>query len=190
MLKGRYQNLITEIQKCKPRTIVEVGTWNGRHAAAMINEAQKYQKELVKYYGYDLFEDFSSSADEFCPKKPASRNEVVNYLNKNATGYWELIQGDTWETLWDSQPKEPIDFVFLDGGHSISTIENDWLAVREMIHSESIILFDDYYKDKELSKTVGCRQLIMRLSKEGWKTEKLKPMDKPLGGISIIKVTR
>ena len=51
----RYSNLVKQVNLCKPKTIVEVGTWNGVNASKMIQAAQAHNSP-VTYYGFDIFE--------------------------------------------------------------------------------------------------------------------------------------
>ena len=36
-----------------------------------------------------------------------------------------------------------VDFVFIDGGLRLETIANDWKYVEMVMHSKTIIIFDD-----------------------------------------------
>jgi len=60
---NRYTQLIPIIEKLKPATIVEIGTWNGQRAIMMATEALKHQ-DKVHYTGFDLFEDATDETDE------------------------------------------------------------------------------------------------------------------------------
>jgi len=47
----RYKHLFKIIDKYKIRRIMEIGTWNGDHAVAMIEAAKKhYSPEKIEYY--------------------------------------------------------------------------------------------------------------------------------------------
>ena len=59
---SRYAQLLELIDKHKPRTLIEIGVWNGANAIRMINQALKYH-DSVEYTGYDLFEDATSETD-------------------------------------------------------------------------------------------------------------------------------
>ena len=60
----RYEKLADLIRFYKPKTLVEVGTWNGGRAIEMALAAFTNTDEFT-YIGYDLFED----ADEFTDQK-------------------------------------------------------------------------------------------------------------------------
>lgn len=169
---SRYQNLIVEIRELKPKSILEVGTWDGKHAKAMINAAQKYctnAKDII-YFGFDLFEDFVMQEEEHCPKPPAKLHDVANYLAKT-NAVIRLYKGNSKETLTKFKPKTPIDFIFIDGGHSIKTILSDWNNVKRLIHEKSVVIFDDYYIERE---DVGCKLLLDDLKEHSrWEVTKL-----------------
>ena len=53
MTPTRYNCLAEEVAKLKPKTILEVGTHNGRSASIMLQEAVKHNPN-VKYFGFDF----------------------------------------------------------------------------------------------------------------------------------------
>ena len=116
----RYEKLIHFIDLFEPRTICEIGTWNGDNAIRMIRAAQKHHSAIT-YVGYDLFEDATSETDEkeFNVKPHASLHEVQSHIESMTGANVTLIKGDTNDTLTDGV----FDFVFIDGGHSLATIE-------------------------------------------------------------------
>lgn len=173
----RYQNLMIEIAECKPRTILEIGTWNGVHAVEMIEMAAvNHPKDDLVYYGFDLWEQLTleEKASEYCGKKIASQEEANNRLRRTGIEF-HLVQGNTKETLPKFAPEFPVDFVVIDGGHSLDTIASDWHNVERMIHRDSVILFDDYYKDDE---TVGAFKTIQNIiDSNRYDVRLLKPID-------------
>lgn len=199
-MADRYSNLFSEIRKCKPKSILEIGTYNGQHAVQMIQMAQRFQGTRVSYFGFDLFEDITPETitKEHSKEKGYLQKDVVRTkLEKTFAGI-NLFKGFTSETLpkfveWVYKNKvKSIDFVFIDGGHSIETIKNDWLNVDKIIHNESVILFDDYYYDRD---DLGCKNLIDSLDKTKFNIEFLKPVDvfqkeNWLQKTQIVKVTK
>lgn len=180
----RYINLRNEIALRKPQSILEIGTWNGNHAKEMIQLAQQFNKHIT-YYGFDLFEDFDLKDSEFCPKQPAKYQEVWQKLQATKAKIW-LIKGNT-NTSLHGFPFSPVDFIFIDGGHSLETINNDWNGIQPAIYSKTVILFDDYYLKRN---DVGCQLLIHSLEEIGsWNIEYLKPIDECNGGTQMVKIT-
>lgn len=188
---SRYNHIFEEIEKCKPKSILEIGTWDGRHSAQMINTAAKYiPKDDIVYYGFDLWELLSETeyyAEYLHPKQPAKKKQAEKLLNKTGVEY-HLYQGNTKETLPLFTPPEPIDFVWIDGGHSLTTIRSDWMNIQRIIHLESVVLFDDYLSD---NKKVGCYEVIMEiLDTERFDVWILPTIDKNAAGETnqIVKV--
>lgn len=154
---GRYSQVPGLIEEIKPRSIVEVGTWSGWRAVQMCLIALQHQPE-VHYRGFDVFEVFTKEFDahEMNVKPHFSREEVDRLLSLLAQIYpeftYELIQGNTNETL----KNETADFVFLDGGHSVETIRNDFEGVKNARR----ILLDDYYTGPIDTSLYGCNVIV------------------------------
>ena len=79
----RYQQVSRIIELVKPKTIVEVGTWNGDHALIMAKTALRHQT-AVHYWGFDLFEGASESIDiqEFNFRSHTKLEEVKENFEK------------------------------------------------------------------------------------------------------------
>lgn len=153
----RYDVLLDLIDKYKPQSIVEVGVWNGANAIRMINRAKQYHSDIT-YTGYDLFEEATPETDEkeFNVKGHNSVKAVGAFIRSETGINPTLIKGDTNKTL---KPDVVADFVFLDGGHSVDTIFNDYNAVK----NSKIIVMDDYYTggDIDVSK-FGCNRKLVK----------------------------
>jgi len=158
----RYQQVSRIINLVKPASIVEIGTWNGDHAIVMATAALK-NREKVHYRGFDLFEDASATTDktEFNVRShhsiDAVRAKLSAFRDKNPGFSFELVQGDTRQTL----PDLHADFAYIDGGHSVETIASDYAHLRNC----GTIVFDDYYDFDELGNradisAVGCNRLL------------------------------
>ena len=146
---ARYENLKFIIDKYKPKTICEVGTEHGNGSVFMINEALKHHDE-IHFTGYDLFEgqtkemnikEKNGKGTTGSKVKPVpSLSALTNKLNKikssNPNFDFNLIKGNTNETL----KEDSFDLVFIDGGHSPETVENDYLKLK----GSKVIVFDDY----------------------------------------------
>jgi len=170
----RYSNLTKEIAKCKPSVIMEIGTYDGKHGSEMIREAQKYNKDIT-YLGFDLFEDITGEeiVEEHSKKVKAVYEKAKHLLEKNKANI-KLYRGYSKDTL-AKLSNLLVDFVFIDGGHSLQTIAEDWKNVQRFIHLDSVIIFDDYYKNR---MDFGCKPLIEELAKnDTFKIEHLEPED-------------
>tara|TARA_B100000315_G_scaffold260506_1_gene322459 strand:- start:2994 stop:3602 length:609 start_codon:yes stop_codon:yes gene_type:complete len=163
----RYQQIDFIIDYVKPRSIVEIGTWNGDRALAMASAALKHQNHL-QYWGFDLFEDGSAKTDEeeLNVKQHYSLDAVTDKLryfqNDNSGFSFDLIRGNTRETLANTDPNVTVcDLAFIDGGHSVETIDSDYQALNRC----QTVLFDDYYVPDENGacpdvKKFGCNELV------------------------------
>ena len=182
-LCGRYVTLIEEVAKRKPKTILEIGTHCGNSAIHMVNEAKKYigrndirRNDDVFYYGFDIFDwgdkDFMDA--EFNGKKSAKLGKTKLRLDKAEINN-KLIVGDTNNTLKKFSPDRFIDFVFIDGGHSVETIASDWGYIKHLMDRETVVIFDDYYENRD---DFGCKNLIDSLEKDdGYNVERLDPLE-------------
>lgn len=169
MTPTRYYCLADEIAKLKPNTILEVGTHNGRSASIMLEEAVKH-KPNVKYFGFDLFDDMTEelAVEEHHGKKLPSMSIASQKLARYNVAF---IKGNTKETLANFTHEEPIDFVFIDGGHSVDTIKSDWDNIKNLISESSVVIFDDYYKERD---DVGCKTLVDSLESQGYNVEEVE----------------
>lgn len=159
---NRYDQLLHAIDLFKPKSIVEIGTWNGQNAIRMIKQAQKYRKNVI-YIGYDLFEDANDETDlrELNVKEHHNVYDVEAAIKKECPGVeLQLIKGNTKETL----SYISADLCYVDGGHSLETIASDYERCK---HSNVVILDDYYIADKDGKKPdtdlYGCNNLVSGL---------------------------
>jgi len=160
----RYANILLLILKFRPKNILEIGVYKGTRSLQMIEAALIFNNS-IKYYGFDLFNDFQEDllSKEFS-KQPQNIQLIKEKLNK----YKKVIlyKGYTNKTLpIFLKKKKKIDFAFIDGGHSIETIKNDWKYTSQLIHKKSIVIFDDYYETDKMNN-FGCNQVIKNLNKK------------------------
>ena len=154
----RYSDLFLCCKSRKPKSIIEIGANNGYSAYNMIVNAG-----ASRYVGFDLFEDASdeTNAREMNAKKPAVMSEVLEALEDGTDASILLIKGDTNKTLPEFlKTGEKFDLAFIDGGHSIETIRNDWFYVRQMMNPDGVVIFDDYHHNKE---GFGCNEIVKNL---------------------------
>lgn len=159
---SRYDQLLHIIDLFKPQSIIETGVWNGHNAIRMIKRAELYHRQL-SYTGFDLFEDATaaSDAEEFNVKSHNEVDNILALLRCVAPGqHIELVKGNT-KTTMNPLKGMRADFAYIDGGHSIETIEHDFHTLIDC----GVIVLDDYYTPDEagncpdISK-YGCNQLV------------------------------
>jgi len=169
---NRYRQIYAEIANLKPRCILEIGTNDGINALRMLDTARHYNAN-VEYYGFDLFEALTDQDldREFSLPTP-SRIQVLRHFERKGAKSVFLFSGDTTETLPEMAPRlPPMDFIFIDGGHSYETVAADWTNIQPLIHSETVVLFDDY-------PNFGIKPVINRLDQEQWHVEVLPTIDR------------
>jgi predicted O-methyltransferase YrrM len=196
VLRGtRYKQLFEEINKCKPANIMEIGTWNGNTALKMIESASKYRSAPnINYYGFDMFENLTEKdyLNEIS-KHPPSLKTVAELLSSTGANI-KLYKGNTHDTLPKYLPELPkMDFVFIDGGHSIETIRNDWNQISDHIADNGVVIFDDYWVNKT---DHGCKPILDSIDTARFRVELLPILDNYLNknfgrlSIKLAKVTR
>ena len=181
----RYEQLIDLVIERQPQSIMEIGTWNGHRAIEMI-----YQVPDAQYFGFDLFETATHETDEEEKnvKPHHSADDVAQLLQINKIKA-ELYKGDTKDTLpvyLDKHGESSIDFIFIDGGHSVETIRSDWEHAKKAIKKGGIVVFDDYYNGMPDLDKYGANEVLKDLDFE------LLPIADPVkgGGTTQMAVVR
>jgi hypothetical protein len=199
----RYQHLIQSVdtvsgnsKKHKPLRILEIGVFDAAHGRQMIERAARNGRIFVEYYGFDMFEQMTPEVNEAEVGKKTlakSYDEVMKYLRtRTKARIIKLFKGDTKKTLPAAVPTLPkMDIIFVDGGHSLATVQSDFEHALKLAHEKTIILLDDYYPG-DLTK--GCAFLVENelKSRRGLRVEVLEPVDDyPESGLSVqfVRVT-
>lgn len=143
------------IEKYKPKTFCEIGCHEGLTLKSLIPLTQQLNYKL-EYIGYDAFELADRPTFEH-PRNPitgemehngkesAQQKKIIErcekYLKEELISTYKIIKGWTQETLTG-----PLifDMVYIDGGHSYSTVKWDY----EQVADSKIIIFDDTYPVK------------------------------------------
>lgn len=189
----RYGHLFHIIDTCRARRIMEIGTWNGNHAATMIQSAKKHWSPgEIEYNGFDLYEDLDEETfNKEVSKRPPSMKKVKEKLKRTGAKI-ALYKGNTLETLPKMVKKLPkMDFIFIDGGHSIETVNSDWKYSKKLMHENTVVIFDDYWNRDD----GGCKRIVDSLDRKDFSVEILPPTDeikKEWGvlRINFVKVTK
>ena len=199
MTPTRYVKVFEEIRKLKAHRLLEVGTWVGDRALEMIAAAIESAGRAV-YYGFDLFEDITpeKSGEEFNVKRAAVKDQVTLRLqgslaHKSASFY--LYKGDTRETLPDflsTHMPGIVDLAWIDGGHSVETIQSDWDYCRQLVRPGGVILLDDYYSEVPLATTwrFGCNRLVEKLKESENFQPEIFPERDPVKGGGFVQIVK
>jgi predicted O-methyltransferase YrrM len=157
----RYDQLIDAVRQKAPNSILEIGTWDGRRAMQMLAVAP----EGCQYHGFDLFEDATRETDAI--EKNVKPHHYMEQVLDRLSGFNALLyKGNTRETLPAFAPDRPIDFVWIDGGHSVETIRSDWENIKRVIAPDAWVFFDDYYTGSIDTSKFGCNLIIADLKHE------------------------
>jgi hypothetical protein len=143
------------IEKHKPKTFCEIGC----HEGLTLKSLTPTTKDLgykIEYIGYDAFELAIRPTFEY-PKNPITNEMEHNgkesasydvikercdkYVNNQLLESYNLIKGWTHDTLIGPLT---FDMVYIDGGHSYSTVKWDY----EQVKDSKVIIFDDTYPVK------------------------------------------
>jgi predicted O-methyltransferase YrrM len=151
----RYKQLASICKERQPKVVLEIGTWNGERALEIMQACE------AEYFGFDLFEEATEETDiqELNVKKHCRMEDVKKKLN----GRSQLIKGNTRDTLpeFAENCEKTVDLAYIDGGHSIETIQSDWNNIRPLMAPDGVVIFDDYYVPEK--KGFGCNQVVKSL---------------------------
>jgi hypothetical protein len=207
----RYSQLTRALSHMSCENLVEVGTWNGRRAEELVTAALR-RNPAITYHGFDLFGALTEKElQKELSKRPPSQAEVEARLRRfqrrvSTLGplRWGgrrrfdfiLHQGYTRETLPAFRAESPdfrAQFIFIDGGHSIETIRNDWENCSAVVDPRGAIFLDDFYGNAQLAESFGCNHLVASLRGDSrWDVEVLPAADmiEGLGSIQIVRARR
>jgi len=153
IMPTRYKQIADIIREYKPKSIIEVGTWNGGRAIEMALAAFENQDEIL-YRGFDLFEDgtLETDAEEFNLKAHNTQAAVIKRLQdfrakmmeKKKVFTFEIGKGNSKDTLKDRNDLNA-DLVLIGGGNSIPTTRSDY----DNLKHNPVVLIDNYYREDE-----------------------------------------
>lgn len=179
---SRYAQLLDVIDEVKPKTICEIGTWNGNRALQMLQAAGRWHPmKRIRYQGFDLFE--GQTGEQFVREfsKAGFPESVVRRRIEAIGAQVELVAGDTIDAI---HQMKIADFYFVDGGHSEETIENDGSVVLRKLNYGGVAVFDDYYH-KGKPEGVGCNKFIDALHPTVYQVTHLPARTTTSGGLEI-----
>lgn len=162
---AKIEELVEGVAKALGRdefTIIEIGVWNGGRAMRMAEAAFKGGAKNVKYIGFDLFDQATPEINlrELNAKPNQTLDKVrgrLDWFKASHPGFtFTLVKGNTNKTL--AGMEFLVDFVYIDGGHSVETIANDYAAFKDC----PLVVFDDYYfgLDEETLDRVGANRTV------------------------------
>lgn len=156
-MANRYDQLLSLIDKHKPKSIAEVGVHRAARSRLMCARALRHQNKVL-YTGFDVFEHMGQKFQDEAlnGKGMAMEAEARRVMDAEAAKWagridYRFVIGDTRKTL---HPYPCVaDFAFIDGDHRIEAIHGDYLALKDC----QVVVFDDYYCPDERSLTVDLK---------------------------------
>ncbi|MEM8938852.1 MAG: class I SAM-dependent methyltransferase [Bacteroidota bacterium] len=187
--KSRYQQLSDLFEEIRPKSMIEIGVWTGKRSTEFIKSGF-----LEMYHGFDLFEEITKEIqvhESMGTCHMVYKDDIEKKLRSvNSKTLVELHKGNTKHTLSDFFNKSSLkfDFILIDGGHSLETIDNDWKYCEKLLSDNGTCVFDDYYLNTDL---VGCRRLIDSLDKNTWEVVFFKTIEKNIeeNYLTMVSVT-
>ena len=169
---------LEEVQKCNPKSFLEIGIFHGVTARNVCELMYKNHGYDFNYIGIDIFDEGDDYKDEVPPVKTFNnplKNFYFKYIKKQNPYSLEavedllskfkknitILKGDSNKILKNIE-LEKIDFIFIDGGHKYETVKNDLIYSQKLLNRKGTILCDDY----NLSQALGVRQAIEEFSNE------------------------
>jgi predicted O-methyltransferase YrrM len=140
----------------KPKTILEIGTFDGRTAVNLAH----FSPDDAHVYTLDLPKNEMSKAKfgiEEGDSKYVDKDAVGERLARNARESGKITQlyGDS--AAFDFTPYfGKIDFVFVDGSHSVPYARNDSEIALRLVRPGGIILWHDYGVWKGVTKVLNA----------------------------------
>ncbi len=191
----RYRHILQALYRHRPRTLLEIGVYRGIRSQQMIETAAIFHDaKAVHFYGFDLFDEFKPEIlqTEYS-KKPFDMQNIQEKLERTGANI-HLYRGYSQQTMpgWVADMKkkdETIDFTFIDGGHAIETIAEDWKNTEQLMGPHSVVMFDDYFSNTEdHMKGFGCQTLIDGLDRSKYDVCILEPEDRFQKDWGILKI--
>ena len=169
---------LEEIQRCNPKSFLEIGIFHGVTARNVCELMNKNHGPDFSYTGIDIFDESDNHKDEVAPVKTFNnplKNFYFKYIKKQNPYSLEavedllskfkknitLLKGNSNEILKNIE-LEKVDFIFIDGGHKYETVKKDLVYSYKLLNNKGTILCDDY----NLSQALGVRKAIEEFSNE------------------------
>lgn len=190
----RKSVIIKYIKKNQPSSILEIGVYKGDFALRMLSQISRQNQSTTKYLGIDLFSEMQTRENfqkEFS-MWPEQKELVLKKLRNSYPKIdIKLVQGYSNDYL--SKEKHKYDLIFIDGGHSFSTVFSDWILSSSLLSQEGVIFFDDYTTKIGASKSgFGIRKVVINIDRAQWKIKIYHNADyfKKTWGVLILKIVK
>ena len=190
----RKRSLIKYIRANEPKSILEIGVFNGIFASKML-KAASINDNKIRYVGVDLFLNLQTTQNyhDEVSLWPDTHEKVLAKLKfENPNCEIQLCVGDSRQILKSFQHK--FDLIFIDGGHSENTVRTDFENSVKLLNSQGTIFLDDYtnFLGVKFGK-FGIRNFVKSIDRNIFEVKIYKNRDfftKPYGILSsrLVKV--
>ena len=175
----RKRPIIKYIRLRQPQRILEIGVFNGVFSERMLTEAVK-KNSKIQYTGVDLFSELQTK-ENYIQEVSLWADSKVNLEKKLTSGFPQadisLLQGLSSEVLPELIGKE-FDLIFIDGGHSESTVKSDWEDSQHLLAEGGMIFFDDYTNRTGVEKAgYGIRAVVDTIDDKRYRVQKFRNFD-------------
>jgi len=165
--------LSTLVRLYRPKSFLEIGVGKGDTLRRFIFESQCLGLSTIQYFGFDTFDEGPPSDEgdllQDRIKRAQRGNKFWNMHHSpmesiraigedynNVDCQIKLFKGNTKETLPGNLSQvSPVDFVYIDGGHSYGTVKSDYLNVKPILKSGTVVVFDDFNCATGVSRFIG-----------------------------------
>lgn len=158
------QHLLNLLQTGSISKILEIGVYKGDFAVKMLNTLYTYKPKYdLQYVGIDLFELMNDEILKkenslLAPSMDAVRDSIKEKCPFASVVLYKGFSKDILPKLNLSE----FDLIYVDGGHSIETIELEWNIINKSIKNDCIVVFDDYYEGRI---DIGAKRVIDDIDK-------------------------
>ena len=190
----RKNYILKHIRRNKPKTILEIGVFNGAFAKRMLLNATNSLNENISYTGVDLFEDLSGKVHKKEISLWASKKDVVyKDLSKIKNTKISLLKGYSRDVLPQLIGKMTFDLILIDGGHSYETVESDFNFAKKLVNTNGAIFFDDYVsKNGVTNMGYGINKVVDTINRTDYsvKISKNRDVFPKFYGLLIIRMVK
>ena len=152
--------------------ILEIGVFNGNFAYRMLKAAKAQSPNFqISYVGVDLFEanyskEIAISEVSLTPKSKLYVEEYLKIPNVNV----RLVEGYSSSVLPNLDTNNKFDLIVIDGGHSYSTVKEDFENSLNLLAENGTIFFDDYTNNRGVVHgQFGINQVVNAIDQSKFK---------------------
>jgi len=174
--------LAKEIEECKPRTVVEIGTASG--GTLFLASALAADDALI--ISIDLPEG------EFGGGYPSWKVPLYSSFKRKKQRI-ELIRGNSHEPGIFQQVESlvgsrRIDYLFLDGDHTYEGVKKDFSHYAKLLGENALVAFHDIVSDKSIPPTHFVSVFWNEIKKQYPSKEFIRGINQSKLGIGVIRV--